>query len=148
MKKATLQDWAEHGWLSPYQPTAQEVANQLREVDRELSDAGQNISADSRFVIAYNAALRLAAVALSAASFRASREQRHYRTIVSLPVVIGGELSEMTEFLDHCRVKRNDVTYESVGAISTAEADELVSSVLELKRVVLQWLAKEHRELL
>lgn len=54
----------------------------------------------------------------------------------------------MTEFLDHCRVKRNDVTYESVGAISTAEADELVSSVLELKRVVLQWLAKEHRELL
>lgn len=43
MKKATLQDWAEHGWLSPYQPTAQEVANQLREVDRELSDAGQNI---------------------------------------------------------------------------------------------------------
>lgn len=60
MKKATLRDWAEHGWLTPYQPTAQEVANQLREVDRELSDANQNISADSRFVIAYNAALRLA----------------------------------------------------------------------------------------
>lgn len=57
MKKATLRDWAEHGWLTPYQPTAQEVANQLREVDRELSDANQNISADSRFVIAYNAAL-------------------------------------------------------------------------------------------
>lgn len=103
---------------------------------------------DTRFVIAYNAALRLASVALSPSGFRASREQRYYRTIAVLLLVIGSQLSEMANFLDHCRVKRNDVTYESVGVISPAEADELVSTVLELKAIVLDWLKKEHPELL
>ena len=127
--RPSLQQWRDTGWLTPFQPIAEETAGQLREVDRELADARQNISTESGFVIACNAALRPATIALSAAGFRASREQRHYRTIAALPLVIGDQVGEIGAFLDRCRVKRNALTYESPGAISRAEADELVSPV-------------------
>jgi hypothetical protein len=43
---------------------------------------------------------------------------------MALPLVFGSDILELAEFFDRCRVKRHAVTYESVTAISNAEADE------------------------
>ncbi len=58
------------------------------------------------------------------------------------------DVSELAEFLDHCRTKRHEVTYETVGVVSREEAEELFGAVRELERHVRDWLAREHAEFL
>ena len=62
----TLSQWAENGWLRPHKTSPKEINNLLRIVDRDLSDARGGISSDSRFGIAYNAALKLCTILLYA----------------------------------------------------------------------------------
>jgi hypothetical protein len=40
----TLQQWADNGWLESHVTLAEEVANLLAIVDRDLADAGGGIS--------------------------------------------------------------------------------------------------------
>ena len=58
----SLADWANNGWLRPHKSSAQEIADLLAIVERDLADAGGNISADLRFGIAYNGALKLCTI--------------------------------------------------------------------------------------
>lgn len=144
----TLETWHEHGWLKPHRTSAQEIRGLLAAAQADLVEAEKDISADWRFAIAYSAALRLCSVVLFAAGYRAVREQKHYRTIAALPLVLGADVSELAEFLDHCRTKRHEVTYETVGVVSREEAEELIGAVRELERHVRDWLAREHAEFL
>ncbi len=64
----SLERWTENGWLREYKTSAQEVANILALVERDLTDAErEEISNDWRFNIAYNAGLQLATLVLYAA---------------------------------------------------------------------------------
>jgi hypothetical protein len=40
----SLADWANNGWLRPHKSSAQEIADLLAIVERDLADAGGNIS--------------------------------------------------------------------------------------------------------
>jgi hypothetical protein len=66
----SLQKWLEYGWLRPHQPSRKEISDLLRIIDRDLHDAAGNISADWRFGIAYNAALKLCTILLYAEGYR------------------------------------------------------------------------------
>lgn len=142
-----LADWEANSWLRPHRITAEEMAALLSAARSDLADAAVDISTGWRFAIAYNAALRLCTAALAAAGYRSSREQKHFRTIASLPLILGEELQELTRFLDTCRTKRHEVTYEGLSAISESEAAELIEAVKELERLVLAWLKSAHPEL-
>jgi hypothetical protein len=58
-----------------------------------------------------------------------------------LPLILGPEAQEVAEFLDHCRARRHDVTYESLSSVSEAEATELIDTVAKLDARVRRWLA-------
>ena len=78
----TLKQWADNGWLKKHQTTKEEIGNLLAIVDRDLNDAIQaGISADWRFGIAYNAALKLCTILLYTEGYKAERSLQHYRTI-------------------------------------------------------------------
>lgn len=62
----TLKQWADNGWLESHVTSTGEIANLLAIVDRDLADAGGDISTDWRFGIAYNAALKLCTIMLYA----------------------------------------------------------------------------------
>lgn len=66
----TLQNWRDNGWLRPHETTRQEIKDLLQIVDRDLVDARKDMSADWQFGIAYNAALKLCTVLLSASGYR------------------------------------------------------------------------------
>ena len=102
----SLETWEANGWLRPHTITANEMAALLRAARSELTDAGADISPASRFTIAYNAALRLCTAALAAAGYRSARDQKHFRTITALPLILGSEVEELARFLDTCRTKR------------------------------------------
>lgn len=62
----SLEQWAKNGWLRSHKSSTREIADLLGIVDRDLRDAEGNISADWKFGIAYNAALKLCTILLHA----------------------------------------------------------------------------------
>ena len=144
----TLKQWLDNRWLDEAPTSPDEVANLLAIVNRDIEDAQGSISDDWRFGIAYNAALKLCTILLRAEGYRAAHGLQHYRTIMSLPLILGKERAADATYLDACRVKRNKVEYDYVGGASKRDADELLLFVKELKTCVIDWLGDRHPNLL
>jgi hypothetical protein len=139
----TLETWYKNGWLRPHQTTRQQMIDLLEIVDRDLSDAkSAGISDDWRFGIAYNAALKLCTMLLYACGYRPEKNLAHYRTLQSLPLILGKDRSDDADYLDACRAKRNTAEYDAAGRVSQTEALELIEFVAELRTVTLAWLRK------
>jgi hypothetical protein len=145
----SLELWKQNGWLREYKTSQAEVDSILGLVDRDLADASrEEISADWRFNIAYNAGLQLATLALYAAGYRAGRgESKHYRVIQALPLVMGERHSATAAYLDNCRRKRNVSEYDAVGRVSEKEVGDLLRTVREFKDTVQKWLEENYPEL-
>ena len=91
----TLKQWSNNGWLRPRRTSPEEIDNLLGMVHRDLADdEKESISADWRFGIAYNAALRLCTILLYVSGYRAERALQHYRTIQAMPLILGVERKE------------------------------------------------------
>jgi len=144
----SLKQWADNGWLKPHRTSREEISSLLNIVKRDLNDAQRDISSDWRFGIAYNAALKLCRILLSAEGYRSSHELQHYRTLAALPEILGEAKKADAEYLDDCRKKRNIVEYDEVGGASESDADELIGFVKEFKDEVIAWVKKNHPELL
>lgn len=145
----TLSQWKTNGWLKSHKTSPQEVANLLEIVDRDLHDAASGgISADWRFGIAYNAALKLCAILLYAEGYIPEKALQHYRVIQSLPLILGDHRKPDVDYLDACRVKRNIVEYDRIGEASNDEADELIEFAQELRASVVLWIKSNHSSLM
>ena len=144
----SLSQWANNGWLRPHQTSAKEVQDLLAIVKRDLADAEGDISADWRFGIAYNAALKLCAILLHASGYRPEKTLQHYRTLQALPLILGPERKPDAEYLDACRIKRNTVEYDYAGGATKQDAQELIEFTRELREAVMAWLQQNHVELL
>lgn len=144
----SLHDWAESRWLRSHTTSREEVAGLLGIAERDLADAGQGISADWKFGIAYNAALRLCTILLYAEGYRPERNLQHYRTIQALSLILGPDRKADVDYLEVCRKKRNIIEYDQPGSVSDADAAELVKFVVEFRTGILKWLGENHRELL
>ena len=144
----TLKQWADNGWLKPHKTSRQEIGNLLAIARRDMSDASaSDISADWRFGIAYNAALKLCTVLLYAESYRPAQSLAHYRTLQALPLILGAARKADADYLDTCRTKRNTVEYDYIGGATGADADELLEFAQSLETNVLTWLRTKHSEL-
>jgi hypothetical protein len=146
--RMSLRDWADSRWLRPHATSRDEIAGLLGIVERDLADAGRDISADWRFGIAYNAALRLCTILLYAEGYRPERSLQHYRTIQALALVLGPDRKADVEYLEVCRKKRNIIEYDAADTVTGRDARELAAFVVELRDRVLAWLREHHGELL
>ena len=144
----SLQSWLENGWLRRHKTSKKEIADLLKIIDRDLQDAAGGISADWRFGIAYNAALKLCLILVYAEGFRPEKTLQHYRPIQALPLILGKGRKADADYLDACRSKRNIVEYDYVGAVTEDDVCELIEFVKELKTSVLNWLRENHPELI
>jgi hypothetical protein len=144
----SLQSWVANGWLRVHQTSPQEIQELLAMVDRDLADAGGDISNDWRFGIAYNAALKLCTVLLYACGFRPERTLQHYRTITALPLILGSHHQPDVDYLDACRMKRNTIEYDRVGGATGDDVRELVEFAQSLREEVLAWVRQNHPQLL
>jgi hypothetical protein len=145
---ANLKSWVESRWLKSHRSSPAEVATLLAAVDDDLANAKKDLSPAWRFNIAYSGALGAATVLLAAAGYRAERDNKHYRTLAAIPLILGSGSRELAGFLDRCRTMRHDVTYEGVRSISAAEADELIQAVEELRNKAATWIRKHRPDLL
>lgn len=145
----TLQKWADYGWVRSHTTSRQEIADLLAIADRDIHDAkAGGISTDWQLGIAYNAVLKLCTILLHAEGYRAGQGLQHYRTIQALPLILGEKRQGDADYLDACRVKRNTVEYDRIGATSEGEALELIAFAQEFRAEVMEWLKRFHPELL
>ena len=134
----TLDDWVRHGWLRAHTPSEQEMRNRFAIVDRERADAATtSISLDAQLGMLYNAALRLADIALRHCGYRAGHERQHYRVITSLPFTLGNDWKETTRFLQRIQKLRHRADYETVGLATKTQVDELGEIVEKLQTAVM-----------
>lgn len=144
----TLKQWLDYGWLKRHKTSPEEIESLFRIVDRDLKDSRSGVSPDWRFGIAYNAALKLCTILLCAEGNNAERNLHHYRTIQSLPKILGTQKNEDAVYLDACRTKRNMAEYDSVGVATEQEADELIDFVISLRDEVIGYLKMKYPELI
>lgn len=96
-----------------------------------------NLSADRRFITAYNTALQLSTIVLRASGFRTNPNKAgHHRISIDvLPEILGKELQEFAGYLNACRIKRNICDYTSSGEISERRWGRLLRKLLILKHL-------------
>lgn len=127
----------------------QEVGRFLARIATKLLDAqNTQISAESRFDIAYEALLQVGLVALRARGLRPdSKGGHHVMALQTLNLTIGYP-REKLRVLDQFRRKRSAGLYDGSFEPSQAELDALIHSVTDIKTSLEHWLATERPELL
>jgi len=144
----SLQSWLESGQLRAHKTSKREIAELLKAVDRDLADSQlQGLSADRRFATAYGAALLVATLALAASGYRAQQEGHHYWSIQSLAFTLKLDAKTIDQ-LNAFRRKRNIADYERVGMVSEQEIKKMVTLAKKLQAMVIEWLKKNHPELI
>ncbi|GMV81897.1 MAG: hypothetical protein AMXMBFR7_30810 [Planctomycetota bacterium] len=145
----SLKDWQTNGWLKPHTPSQKEMEGLVSIIERDLHASNiKDLNSDWKFGIAYNAALKLCTILLHASGYApAEKAQAHFRTLAALPEILGPARANDAVYLDKCRKKRNAVEYDLAGLTSEPEAEELLHFSIGLKADVLDWLKKNHPNL-
>ncbi len=112
-------------------------------VSRCLQDSALPLFPDNKFGLVYNAARTLAVMAAGAAGYRVKlRGGGHYNTFLALKAALGPGIEAMADYLDECREKRNELSYEAANVVTQSEVDDLIVKTRELETLVEDWIAK------
>ena len=145
----SLDDLLAQGKLRRRSARKEEIQGLLRVADRDLKDAAvPGLSSDRRFLVAYEAALALATVPLRCKGYETHGQGHHWTTFQSLPLTMGDDLKDLSDYFENCRNKRNVGAYDRSGAISRSEAAELLEEAGAFKEKVRQWLRDQSPEFL
>ena len=144
-----LDDLLAQGRLRRRSARKEEIQGLLRVADRDLKDAAvPGLSSDRRFLVAYEAALALATVPLRCKGYETHGQGHHWTTFQSLPLTMGDDLKDLSDYFENCRNKRNVGAYDRSGGISRSEAAELLEEAGAFKEKVRQWLRDQFPEFL
>lgn len=128
-------------------PTKQELDNLRSIVTRSLGDvSAEGLSADTRFVIAYDAARTLSLMVVRAAGYRPRSAGAHYNTFAALEVA-DAAFAAVSAYFDGCRIKRNVSEYEFAGGVSDTDADGLLKAAQQFAVDAEAWIKTHHPEL-
>src|SRR5215475_9630852 len=110
-------------------PSKAELDNLRSIVARSLKDVNvAGLSADYRFVMAYDAARTLSLVVVRACGYRPRAVGGHYNTFVALEAA-DPAFAKLSAYFDGCRMKRNQCEYDFAGGVTDTDADALLQSV-------------------
>jgi hypothetical protein len=129
--------------------TSKQELDDLRSaVQRDLRDAAiQELSADNRFGLAYEAALLLGKMAVACAGYRVKGQGAHQTTFAALRIALGAAINSTVSYLERCRRKRNDLSYDMAGVVTDTEATEILAQATALQNTIEEWIAKKHPRL-
>ena len=136
----TLSSWRDQKLLIEHESSREEISNLLALVARDLEDSAvEQLSADRRLGIAYNACRNLACLALAAEGYRPGRQRSPEWAIQSLRLTIDLE-QEKVDTLDAVRRMRHKSDYLQAGTASRSEAEEVFRFATDLLEQVLAWM--------
>jgi len=113
-------------------------------VARSLADvAVTGLSADSRFIMAYDAARTLSLMIVRASGYRPRAVGGHYNTFLALEAAEPG-FAALSAYFDGCRLKRNASEYDFAGVVTDTEADALLTAVRRFAIDAESWIKAHH----
>jgi hypothetical protein len=128
-------------------PTKAELDNLRSIVARSLTDVtAPGLSADARFVMAYDAARTLSLMIVRAAGFRPRTVGGHYNTFLALEAA-DAAFAKLSTYFDGCRLKRNACEYDFAGGITETDATELLKTVKRFAKNAMAWIKSNHPSL-
>lgn len=101
------------------------------------------LSADARFVIAYDAARTLSLMVVRAAGYRPRSAGAHYHTFAALEAADAAFMA-ISVYFDGCRIKRNVSEYEVAGGVTDTDADGLLQAVKKFAIDAEAWIKARH----
>jgi hypothetical protein len=127
------------------EPASKAELDNLRSiVASSLKDAGTSgLSADARFVMAYDAARSLSLILVRAEGYRPRTVHGHYNTFLALNEV-DSRFGTLSTYLDSCRMKRNGCEYDFAGGVSDTDAESLLEAVQQFAVEADAWLRAYH----
>lgn len=130
--------------------TSEQELDDLRSaVDRNLRDAAiHQLSADNRFAVAYEAALLLGKMAVACAGYRVKGLGAHQTTFAALKLALGAGIGKTAAYLERCRRRRNELSYDMAGVVTDTEVAEILAQAQTLQKTVEQWIAENYPRLL
>ena len=144
-----LKQLLNQGRLRPHKKSKEEISNLLRVIKRDIKDAKvEGLSSDRKFATAYNAVLQLAIILLYCRGYKPKGVGRHFTVFQAIREIMGKGYYELVDYFDSCRAKRNITDYDYSGGISDLEAKELIKEADDFLEVTLNWLKKNHPNLL
>ena len=128
-------------------PNKAELDNLRSIVARSLKDVTvPGLSADARFVLAYDAARTLSLLVVRAAGYRPRAVGAHYHTFLALEAA-DTAFAKPSAYFDSCRMKRNQCEYDFAGGISDTDADALLKSAKQFAIDAEAWIKMHHPHL-
>ena len=127
--------------------TKQELDNLRSIVARCLRDASlPGLSADTRFVITYDAARTLSLMVVRAAGYRPRSSGAHHNTFAALEAA-DPAFAQVSAYFDGCRIKRNVSEYELAGGVTDTDADGLLKTVEQFSIDAEAWIRTHYPSL-
>jgi hypothetical protein len=122
-------------------PPSKAELDKLRSiVSRSLRDVtAAGLSADARFIMAYDAARTLSLLVVRAAGYRPRSVGAHYNTFLALETAAPA-FAKLSAYFDGCRMKRNSCEYDFAGGVSDTEADGLLTAVRQFAVDAEAWI--------
>jgi hypothetical protein len=130
------------------EPPSKAELDDLRSiVVRSLKDAGTaGLSADARFVMAYDAARTLSLILVRSEGYRPRSLGGHYNTFLALqevdPIFVA-----LSAYFDGCRIKRNGCEYDFAGGVTDTDAESLLKTVQQFAIEAEAWMKTRHPNL-
>jgi hypothetical protein len=127
------------------EPTSKAELDNLRSiVTRSLQDAvAAGLSADARFVMAYDAARTLSLILVRSEGYRPKSLGGHYNTFLALQEA-DPTFATLSTYFDGCRMKRNGCEYDFAGGVTDTDADGLLKAVQKFKIDAEAWIKAHH----
>ena len=128
-------------------PNKVELDNLRSIVSRSLKDVtAAGLSADARFVTAYDAVWTLSLLIVRAAGYRPPSVGAHYNTFLALEVA-DPAFASLSAYFDTCRLKRNNCEYDFAGGVSDTDADGLLKFVQQFAADAEAWIRTHYPHL-
>ena len=134
-------------YVSREPPSKTELDNLRSIVARSLKVvAAPGLSADARFVMAYDAARTLSLMIVRSSGYRPRSVGGHYNTFLALEAADGG-FAKLSAYFDGCRMKRNDCEYDFAGGVTDTDAEGLLNTVKQFAIDAEAWINARHPKL-
>jgi hypothetical protein len=129
-------------------PSSKAELDNLRSiVARSLKDVeSTGLSADARFILAYDAARTLSLLVVRAAGYRPRTVGAHYITFLALEKA-DPAFARLSAYFDGCRMKRNASEYDFAGGVSDTDAEGLVTAVRQFAVEAEAWISARYPQL-
>jgi hypothetical protein len=135
------------GRVTRADPSKQELDDLRSIVARSLNDVtAPGLSADARFVMAYDAARTLSLIIVRSEGYRPRSVGGHYNTFLALETA-DRAFADSAAYFDGCRIKRNRCEYDYAGGVSDTDADGLLETVQQFAIDSGAWLRSHHPSL-